>query len=68
MLSKDNRLRVSEIACRIQLGREVSLTEMIWYNKMIENNGHARGIHERTVTKSSFSSRYWGDRKAQGER
>ena len=64
MLSKDSRLRVSEIACRIQLGREVSLTEMIWYNKMIENNGHARGIHERTVNKSSFSSRYWGDRKA----
>jgi len=49
MLSKDNRLRVSEIACKIKLRREVSLTEMIWYNKMIKYNAHARGIHERTV-------------------
>jgi len=49
MLSKDTRLRVTEIACKIKLSREVSLTEMIWYNKMIKYNAHARGIHERTV-------------------
>ena len=53
MLSKDSRLRVQEIACKIRLRREVSLTEMIWYNKMIENNGHARGIHERTVNRGT---------------
>ena len=53
MLSKDSRLRVTEIACKIQLGREVSLTEMIWYNKMVENNRHARGIHERTVNRGT---------------
>ena len=53
MLSKDNRLRVVEIACKIRLGREVSLTEMIWYKKMVENNRHARGIHERTVNRGT---------------
>ena len=61
MLSKDSRLRVSEIACRIKLGRDVSLTEMIWYTKMVENNAHARGIHERTVGEGSPSTRYWRD-------
>ena len=49
MLSRDSRLRVSEIACKIKLKREVSFTDMIWYTKMIENNAHARGINERTV-------------------
>ena len=52
-LSRDDRLRVTEIACRIRLNREVSLTEMIWYNKMIKYNGHARGIHERTVNRGT---------------
>ena len=53
MLSKDNRLRVTNIACKIKLRREVSLSEMIWYNKMIKYNAHARGIHERTTGRSS---------------
>ena len=49
MLSKDSRLRVTEIACRIKLGREVSLTERIWLQKLIEHNNHARGIVERMM-------------------
>ena len=49
MLSKDFRLRLSEIACRVKLGRKVSLTERIWANKLIEHNNHARGIYERIV-------------------
>ena len=46
MLSKDSRLRVSEIACRIRLGRTVTLAERIWLHKLIEHNKHARGIVE----------------------
>ena len=49
MLSKDSRLRVTEIACRIKLGREVSLTERIWLHKLKEHNNHARGIGERMM-------------------
>ena len=49
MLSKDSRLRVTEIACRMKLGREVSLTERIWLQKLIEHNNHARGIVERIM-------------------
>ena len=49
MLSKDSRLRVTEIAYRIKLGREVSLTERIWLHKLIEHNNHARGIVERMM-------------------
>ena len=49
MLSKDHRLRVTEIACRVKLRREVSLVERIWMNKLIENNNHARGIVERIM-------------------
>ena len=49
MLSKDSRLRVSEIACRVKLGRPVTLTERIWMNKLIENNKSARGIDERIM-------------------
>ncbi len=46
-LSKEYRLRVVEIACKIRLDREVSLEDMIWFNKLIEANPHARGIAER---------------------
>ena len=53
MLSKDYRLRVTEIACKIRLQREVTFSDMVWYNKMIKYNAHARGIHERTVSSSS---------------
>ena len=50
MLSKDHRLRCAEIACKIKLNRDVTLKDMIWYNKLREHNNHARGIHERFVT------------------
>ena len=49
MLSKDSRLKVSEIACRVMLGRPVTLTERIWMNKLIEHNKSARGIVERIM-------------------
>ena len=49
MLSKDSRLRATEIACRIKLGRTVTLAERIWLHKLIEHNNHARGIVERMM-------------------
>ena len=49
MLSKEYRLRLTEIACKVKLGRETSLSERIWMNKLIENNNHARGIVERIM-------------------
>ena len=49
MLSKDYRLRVTEIAGRVKLRREVSLAERIWMNKLIEHNNQARGIVERIM-------------------
>ena len=47
MLSKDYRLRLSIIACKTRLNREVSLEDRIWAQKLVEHNGHARGIWER---------------------
>ena len=44
MLSKDYRLRVVEICCRIKIGRDVSLAERIWLSKLIENNKHAENL------------------------
>ena len=49
MLSKDSRLRLTEIACRMKLGRTVTLTERIWMSKLIKNNKHALGIVERIM-------------------
>ena len=49
MLSKDSRLRLTEIACRMKLGRTVTLAERIWMNKLIEHNKHALGIVERIM-------------------
>ena len=49
MLSKDYRLRVTEIACKVKLGRETPLAERIWMNKLIEHNNQARGIVERIM-------------------
>ena len=49
MLSKDYRLRVTEIACRMKLGRTVTLTERIWMSKLIKHNKHALGIVERIM-------------------
>lgn len=47
MLSKDHRLRVTIIASKIRLDRHVSLDDMIWYNKIVEDNEHARSISKR---------------------
>ena len=47
MLSKDYRLRLTTIACKTRLNREVSLDDRIWAQKLVEHNGHARGIWER---------------------
>ena len=49
MLSKDSRLRLTEIACRMKLGRTVTLAERIWMNNLIEHNKHALGIVERIM-------------------
>jgi hypothetical protein len=49
MLSKDSRLRVSEISCRIRLGREVTLDDRIWLNKICEHNKSAAGIRDRLL-------------------
>ena len=47
MLSKDYRLRLTEICCRMKLGRDVTLMERIWVYKLIRANKHAAGIFER---------------------
>ena len=49
MLSKDSRLRLTEICCRIKLGRDVTLAERIWMQKLIEHNKSAKGIAERML-------------------
>tara|TARA_B100001250_G_C19404012_1_gene616010 strand:- start:89 stop:262 length:174 start_codon:yes stop_codon:yes gene_type:complete len=50
MLSKDSRLRLSEICCRIKLGRNVTLEERIWMHKLIKCNKSALGIAERIIS------------------
>ena len=47
MLSKDYRLRLTEICCRMKLGRDVSLAERIWVQKLCDANKHAAGIRDR---------------------
>ena len=47
MLSKDYRLRLTTIACKTRLNREVSLDDRIWAQKLVEHNNHARGIWDR---------------------
>ena len=49
MLSKDHRLKLSEICCRIRLGREVSLEERVWATKLCEENEQAAGIRDRLL-------------------
>ena len=44
MLSKDYRLRLTNICCRIKLRRAVELDERIWLNKLCEKNLHAREL------------------------
>jgi hypothetical protein len=46
MLSKDYRLKVTEIACRVRLNRKTTLEERIWMHKLINHNAHARSIVE----------------------
>ena len=47
MLSKDYRLRLVEICCRMKLGRPVTLMERGWVYKLVSANKHAAGIAER---------------------
>ena len=44
MLSKDYRLRLTEIACRVRLGKQTTLEESIWMHKLIEHNANARNL------------------------
>ena len=46
-LSRDYRLRLSVIACKTRLNRDVRLDDRSWAQKLIEHNAHARGIWER---------------------
>jgi|TARA_R100000329_G_C7463906_1_gene163393 hypothetical protein len=50
MLSKDQRLKLTEICCRIKLNRPVTLEERIWVNKLCQHNKHAAGIAERITS------------------
>ena len=47
MLSKDSRLRLTEICCKMKLGRHVTLLERIWVYKLVRSNQDAAGIAER---------------------
>ena len=49
MLSNDYRLRLTEICCRIKLGRKLSLDDRIWAMKLCEANASAAGIRERLL-------------------
>jgi hypothetical protein len=49
MLSRDCRLRLTGIVCRIRLHREVSLEDMIWYNELIKNDEQAEFILESFI-------------------
>ncbi len=47
MLSKDSRLRLVDICCRIKLKRKVTLLERIWVYKLVREDDHAAGLFER---------------------
>ena len=49
MLSKETRLVLTDICCRVKLNRKVTLEERIWMHKLIEHNKHALGIAERIM-------------------
>ena len=51
MLSKNQRCRVSEISCRMHLGRKVTLAERIWLYKICAVNKSAAGIRDRILKK-----------------
>ena len=47
MLSRDSRLRLTEIACKIKLKRKVTLLERIWVYKIVREEEDAASIYER---------------------
>jgi len=47
MLSKDSRLRLTEICCGMKLGRPVTFLERIWVYKLVRSHKDAAGIAER---------------------
>jgi len=49
MLSRDYRLKLTEICCKIRLNRYVTLDEMIWKQNLCDANKHAAGIAERII-------------------
>ena len=49
MLSRDCRLRLTEICCRMRLDRPVTLEERIWVQKLCDVNEDAEGIKERCL-------------------
>ncbi len=49
MLTKDDRCRVSIIACKVRLNRDVSLKDMLWATELCEVSEQAQGIWDRTV-------------------
>ena len=46
-LSKDSRLRLTEICCRIKLRRHVTFLERMWVYKLVRSNKDAAGNAER---------------------
>ena len=46
MLSTSYRLKLTDICCRMRLGRDVSLMERIWVYKITRSNKHAAGLAE----------------------
>ena len=57
MLSKDSRLRVTEIACRVKLGRTVTLAERIWMKKICDVNHHAKSLAESLLCPDKIEDR-----------
>ena len=46
-LSKDSSLILTEICCKMKLGRHVTLLERIWVYKLVRSHKDAAGIAER---------------------
>ena len=55
MLSKEYRLRLVEIVCKMKLNREVSLEERIWVSKLCDHNRSAAGIRDRFLISVSYT-------------
>ena len=50
MLSKDSRLRLVEMCCRIKLKRKVILEERIWMSKLIESDSDSERENDNNST------------------